>query len=262
MVDGIYESDEAYKATERQLEELLEKAFNQGAEEMESRGFKRRVGFGTRLALYHIDIANLWTRQGHPFTCRNIDTIIPACQDLNAAARAKGVPVIFSTTHDDVLNASVPSDMGLWSQKIPLETLDASTGAADIDSRIAPEPGELVITKKRASAFPGTFLNQFLTANRIDTLIVTGVTASACVRNTIEDAMAEGFRPIAVREAIGDRVAGTVAWNLFDIDNKFGDVESVGTVVDYLNNLPNFEDTVPTPTLAAGQPAQKLATSQ
>lgn len=250
MVDSIYSSDENYKAAEQQLEDLLNKAFGQGSEEMERRGFKRRVGFGTRPAVIHIDMANAWTRPGHAFTCRNMDTIIPACQDLNAAARAKGVPVIFVTTHYDVLDGSLPSDMGLWSQKIPLETLDASTGAADIDSRIAPQPGELIITKKRASAFPGTFLNQFLTANRIDTLIVTGVTASACVRNTIEDAMAEGFRPIAVREAIGDRVAGTVAWNLFDIDNKFGDVESVTTVVDYLNNLPNFEDTVPTPQLS------------
>ncbi|MCG7300266.1 isochorismatase family protein [Brevibacterium ravenspurgense] len=247
MVDEIYKSDSSYKDTERQLEEMLDQAFNQGAEEMKRRGFKRRVGFGTRPAVIHIDMANAWTRPDHAFTCRNMDTIIPACQDLNAAARAKGVPVIFITTTYEVLDTSLPSDMGLWSQKIPLETLDASTGAADIDSRIAPQEGELVITKKRASAFPGTYLNQFLTANRIDTLIVTGVTASACVRNTVEDAMAEGFRPIVVREAVGDRVAGTVAWNLFDIDNKFGDVENLSTVVDYLSNLPNFEDTVPTP---------------
>ncbi|MGY5318092.1 isochorismatase family protein [Neomicrococcus lactis] len=249
MSEEIYKSDAEYKETEAQLEALLEKAFGQGSAEMKARGFKRRVGFGTRPAVIHIDMANAWTRPDHAFTCRNMDTIIPACQDLNAAARAKGVPVIFITTAYDVLDASLPSDMGLWSQKIPLETLDASTGAADIDSRIAPEPGELIITKKRASAFPGTFLNQFLTANRIDTLIVTGVTASACVRNTVEDAMAEGFRPIVVKEAVGDRVAGTVAWNLFDIDNKFGDVENLSTVVEYLNNLPNFEDTVPTPAL-------------
>src|SRR5690625_37427 len=122
MVDGIYESDEAYKETERKREEMLDKAFNQGPEEMESRGFKRRVAFGPRPAVIHIDMANAWTRPGHAFTCRNMDTIIPACQDLNAAARAKGVPVIFITAHYDVLNASIPSDMGLWSQKIPLET--------------------------------------------------------------------------------------------------------------------------------------------
>ncbi|WP_260849459.1 hypothetical protein [Kocuria marina] len=34
-------------------------------------------------------------------------------------------------------------------------------------------------------------------------------------------------------------------WNLYDIDNKFGDVESTDSVVDYLNGLPRFEDTVP-----------------
>src|SRR5699024_12806272 len=78
------------------------------------------------------------------------------------------LPIFFITTHYNVLNASVPSDMGLWSQKIPLETLDASTGAADIDSRIAPQPGELVITKKRASAFPGTFLNQDRKSTRLN----------------------------------------------------------------------------------------------
>jgi N-carbamoylsarcosine amidase len=49
--------------------------------------------------------------------------------------------------------------------------------------------------------------------------------------------MAEGFRPIAVKECIGDRIPGAVAWNLFDIDAKFGDVETVDTCVDYLNKL-------------------------
>ena len=39
------------------------------------------------------------------------------------------------------------------------------------------------------------------------------------------DGVAEGFRPIVVREAVGDRVPGVVEWNLFDIDAKFGDVE-------------------------------------
>jgi maleamate amidohydrolase len=52
--------------------------------------------------------------------------------------------------------------------------------------------------------------------------------------------LAEGFRTIAVRECIGDRVPGAVAWNLFDIDAKFADVESVDTCVNYLNNVDGF----------------------
>ena len=243
------------KDIETQLNELLEKAFAIGAEEYKERGFKRRVGYGTRPAVIHIDMANAWTRPGHQFSCKNMETIIPACQDLNEAARAKGVPVIYTTTAYDITDVSLPSDMGLWSQKIPVEVLDPSSDAVKIDDRIAPQPGELVITKKRASAFPGTNLQQFLTVNRIDTVIITGVTAAGCVRHTVEDAIAEGFRPIVVREAVGDRVPGVVAWNLFDIDAKFGDVEPLANVVKYLNELPDFVDTVPTPQIQITQPA-------
>jgi nicotinamidase-related amidase len=106
-----------------------------------------------------------------------------------------------------------------------------------IDSRIAPIEGEFVMLKKRASGFSGTPLAGYLRAAGVDTIIVTGVTATACVRTTICDGLAEGFRTIAARECIGDRVPGAVAWNLFDIDAKFADVESVQTCVDYLERV-------------------------
>ncbi len=57
---------------------------------------------------------------------------------------------------------------------------------------------------------------------------------SACVRISVEDAIAEGFRPIVVREAVGDRIEGAVEWNLFDVDAKFADVEPLDAVLDYL----------------------------
>jgi len=229
--------------SDSELERLLEQTFDRDSDEYATRGFQRRVGYGSRPAVVHIDMANAWTRPGHSFSCEKMDTIIPACQDLNAAARAKGVPVIFTTTAYEVTDPTKPSDMGLWVNKIPVEMLPEGSEAVQIDSRIAPEPGELVITKKRASAFPGTNLQQFLTANRIDTVIVTGVTAAGCVRHTVEDAIAEGFRPIVVREAVGDRVEGVVAWNLFDIDAKFGDVEPLSDVLAYLERLPKFDET-------------------
>jgi len=56
-------------------------------------------------------------------------------------------------------------------------------------------------------------------------------------RDSSANAIAEGFRPIVVREAVGDRVPGVVEWNLFDIDSKFGDVESVDDVVKYLEGI-------------------------
>jgi nicotinamidase-related amidase len=119
---------------------------------------------------------------------------------------------------------------------VPVETLKNGSKAVAIDDRIAPLPTEQLIVKKRASAFHGTYLAGFLRAAEVDTVIITGVTCSACVRNTVEDAIAEGFRPIVVRECVGDRIAGAVEWNLFDIDAKFGDVEPLEAVLKYLQS--------------------------
>jgi hypothetical protein len=94
--------------------------------------------------------------------------------------------------------------------------------------------------KKRASAFSGTPLAGYLRSCGVDTILVTGVTATACVRTTICDGLADGFRTIAVKECIGDRVPGAVAWNLYDIDAKFADVEPVDTCVNYLSNVEGF----------------------
>ena len=45
---------------------------------------------------------------------------------------------------------------------------------------------------------------------------------------------------IVVREAVGDRVPGVVEWNLFDIDSKFGDVEPLERVLEYLEGIDPF----------------------
>ena len=204
------------------------------------RGFQRRVGFGRRPALLHIDLANAWTRPGHAFSCDGMDTIIPAVQALNEAGRAKGIPIVYTTTaYEDVEGPN--SDMGLWVHKIPVELLQLGTDAVEIDERIAPQAGELVIVKKRASGFHGTHLSSYLNAQGVDTVIITGVTMAGCVRHTTEDAIAEGFRPIVVREAVGDRVPGVVEWNLFDIDAKFGDVEPLERVLEHLAGIERFE---------------------
>jgi nicotinamidase-related amidase len=219
-----------------EITQALAKVFSADSDLYRGRGFMRRVGFGERPALVVIDLANAWTRPGNPFSCDGMDVIIPGVQRLLAASRAKDVPVVYTTTAYAVTDGP-NTDMGLWHRKIPLEALQLGTDAVAIDERIAPEPGEQVIVKKAASAFHGTHLSGFLRAARVDTLVVTGVTMAGCVRHTVEDAIAEGFRPIVVRECVGDRVAGVVEWNLFDIDAKFGDVESLERVLDYLAGL-------------------------
>lgn len=219
--------------TSEEVKNALNVLFKANSTLYQERGFQRRIGYGKKPALINIDLANAWTRPGYAFTCDGMETIIPGVQALLQAFRARGLPVVYTTTAYTVTEGP-NSDMGLWNHKIPVEVLAEGSEGVKIDDRIAPLPNEMVIVKKRASGFNGTFLNGYLKSCGVDTIIVTGVTAAACVRHTIEDGIAEGFRPIAVRECVGDRIAGAVEWNLFDIDAKFGDVEPLENVLTYL----------------------------
>ena len=210
--------------------------FKTNADFYKTRGFQRRIGNGKKPALLIIDLANVWTGPGNAFTCDNMEEIIPANQNLLEAFGRRGLPIIYTTTAYDVTDRNVPGDMGFWHMKIPVEVLAVGSEAAAIDSRIAPQKGEHVIVKKRASAFHGTCLSGTAENMGVDTVVVTGVTAAACVRHTIEPAIADGIRPIAVKEGIADCVAGAVEWNLFDIDAQFGDVEPLKNVLAYLDS--------------------------
>ncbi|MGH8986904.1 MAG: isochorismatase family protein [Acidimicrobiia bacterium] len=227
-----------------EITQALEKVFSADSELYRGRGFMRRVGFGERPALVNIDLANAWTRPGNPFSCDGMEVIIPGVQRLLTAARAKDAPVVYTTTAYAVTDGP-NTDMGIWHRKIPLEALRLGTDAVAIDERIAPAAGEQVIVKKAASAFHGTHLSGILKAAGVDTVVVTAVTMAGCVRHTVEDAIAEGFRPIVVRECVGDRVAGVVEWNLFDIDAKFGDVEPLERVLDYLDGVTQWREAQP-----------------
>ncbi|MEL6235208.1 MAG: isochorismatase family protein [Pseudomonadota bacterium] len=222
------------------LDALLQQAFDESTRIYRERGFARRIGFGKRPALISVDLANAWTRPGNPFTCEGIDDrVMPAMQQLLEACRAHGHPVVHITTAYQITDIENPNtDMGLWHKKIPIEAVNLKDERLwAIDSRIAPIEGEWVMMKKRASGFSGTPLAGYLRGLGVDTILVTGVTATACVRTTICDGLAEGFRTIAVKEAIGDRVPGAVAWSLYDIDAKFADVETTQTCVDYLETV-------------------------
>src|SRR5260221_5121183 len=134
------------------IKAALAQIFSADSALYQTRGFQRRIGFGKRPALINIDLANAWTRPGHAFSCEGMDVIIPGVQKLLTAFRARKLPIVYTTTAYDVTEGP-NTDMGLWHHKIPAELLKTGSDAAAIDERIAPRPDELVIVKKRASAF-------------------------------------------------------------------------------------------------------------
>jgi maleamate amidohydrolase len=80
-------------------------------------------------------------------------------------------------------------------------------------------------------------LTEVLNAEGIDTLIITGVSTSGCIRATCVDAISSGFIPIVVSDACGDRHQAPHDANLFDMNAKYGDVVDENAVIKYLKDL-------------------------
>ena len=89
---------------------------------------------------------------------------------------------------------------------------------------IAPEPGDIVIHKPTASSFYRTDFDEQLRAAGVDSLVVAGCTTSGCVRATVVDAHARGFKVNVVEDGVFDRGQTTHAINLFDMQAKYADV--------------------------------------
>lgn len=102
---------------------------------------------------------------------------------------------------------------------------------------VAPREGEPVITKQYASAFFGTSLAATLSFHGVDTVVLTGVSTSGCVRASAVDALQHGFIPLVVRDAVGDRGRAQHEANLFDIQAKYGEIASEIETIDYLRGL-------------------------
>ena len=129
-------------------------------------------------------------------------------------------------------------DAGIWALKQSgARTLTAGSEAVKVDPRLGMQPKDIVLMKKYASCFFGTDLVPRLNSRRIDTLIITGCTTRGCVRATAVDAVQNGFRPMVVREAVGDRSVAAHEQSLFDLNAKYADVVSLDETLQYLKTV-------------------------
>jgi maleamate amidohydrolase len=201
------------------------------AEFFQQRGFGQRIGFGERPALLVVDMVRAFT-DPEMMLGSNLDSQIAAIQPLLATAHERSVPVIFSTVVYEDENLK---DAGIFGRKQKgSSTLRAGSEGVKVDARLDFRKTDTLLVKKYASCFFGTDLVSRLLADRVDTLILTGCTTSGCVRATAVDACQWGFRPMIVREAVGDRSRAAHEQSLFDLDAKYGDVVSLDQTLAYL----------------------------
>lgn len=204
------------------------------AEFFQQRGFGQKLGFGQRPALLIVDMVKAFTNPEMPLGA-NLDRQIEAIELLLRAAHDGGAPVIFSTVSYDDEHLK---DAGIFGMKQKgSATLRAGTEGVRVDPRLDFRQTDSLLVKKYASCFFGTDLVSRLLVRGIDTLIVTGCTTSGCVRASAVDACQIGFRPMVVREAVGDRSQSAHDQSLFDLNAKYADVVSLQETLQYLSTL-------------------------
>lgn len=214
----------------------------------EASGYGARAGFGERPALLVIDVSTNFTGERPQPILEMIKTWHNGCGEegwvaighikrLLAACRSKAVPVIYTTGE----RRSDGSDLGSWGLKNArfLEDYEREERGNAIVPDVAPLAGELVIKKQKPSAFFGTPLMSYLVERKIDTLLMTGVSTSGCVRASVIDAFSYNYRVVVVEEGCYDRSQASHAINLCDMNAKYADVVAVQEAIRYVERLPD-----------------------
>jgi nicotinamidase-related amidase len=201
--------------------------------------YHRDTYVGERAALVAIDLYEMAYQGGnkpvaevsktYPSSCGEYAwNAIPPTQRVFAAARAAGIPIFYSTgeTREDAKPTAVRATNR---RQIP--------NAADlfaIRPEFAPQPGDVVIRKLRASAFFGTPLVAHLTQLGIQSIIMFGESTSGCLRASAVDAYSHGYHVTLVEECCYDRSLISHQINLFDLHHKYADVMHADEVVAHL----------------------------
>ncbi len=202
---------------------------------------ERSVGFGdghlrpTRnVALIVVDMMAGYLERNGPFYHSSYTPLALRMEESLAKWRSREFPVIFT-------RVSYPrglEDAGVFGEKVPgLASFTEGLTHGEFISSISPRDADLVITKKYASSFFGTTLSTDLHCMGVDTVVVTGVSTSGCVRATVVDAIQYGFTPIVASDLVGDRSESIQSANLFDLGLKYADVLEFSQVLDLLDRL-------------------------
>ncbi|WP_406415075.1 isochorismatase family protein [Streptomyces sp. NBC_01614] len=196
-------------------------------------GLDGHLAPGRSPALLLVDPARAYVDPACPLYA-GVEPAVEAMRALLAAARGAGIRVVVTR----VRFRPDGGDGGVFFRKVPtLRVFAEGSPQGDFIDGLAPVADELTVTKQYPSAFFGTALAAYLTANRVDTLLIGGLTTSGCVRASALDAMQHGFVPVVVEEAVGDRDPDVHAANLFDIRHKIGEVWPLERVTGYLDGM-------------------------
>lgn len=194
-------------------------------------GFGAPQAFGDRPALIVIDVTLAFTGsrpqpvadaiREYPTACGDIAwDALPRIASLLALFRHRNWPVVF--TRSDSLDQTFA---GSATKRVRSKPAPAS--GQQFPAEIAPLESEWVLEKAKASCFFATPLTSYLQMQKLDTLVICGVSTSGCVRASVVDSCSYGYTTFVVDDCCFDRSRFAHAANLFDMSAKYASVVSL-----------------------------------
>ena len=176
--------------------------------------------------LYHRDygagprLRQLGTFETHAYMFDRIDaTVVPNTARLLAACRRTGVHVFY--TRNAALAGDGADRAPGWrrpGKELGVNWCVAGSKEAEILDELAPEPGEVVLSKTSSGAFASTAIDAMLRHMGVTTLICCGVATNYCVETTVRAASDHGYEVVMVSDACAARTAAQerMAWEVLD----------------------------------------------
>ena len=180
-----------------------------------------------RMAVLVIDMQHEFVDEGAPIECPGGRDIIPDIQKLLNAARAKGVPVIYTQE----AHRAEKVDFGLELQGDEPEHCLEGTLGVEIVPALAMQPGDFLIVKRRYSAFFATDLDILLRGLEVNLLVLTGVATDVCVRATAQDAQQLNYRVIVPPECVAGTSVARHEAALENVRYLFGKIRPLDQVL-------------------------------
>jgi nicotinamidase-related amidase len=211
-------------------------------------GYGKRGGFGTRPALFIIDVQYNFCgdkpedileglKQYRTHCGREAWRAVEHIAPLLELAREKNIPVFYteSARRPDMIDSGVQVEKSHRGREA---TVIEGTHATETVEVLAPRTQDILIAKRKPSCFFGTIFMSHLNFLDVDTLLLVGCTTSGCLRATCVDAYSFNFKVVIPEECAFDRFEASNAINLFDMNCKYADVIPSADVANYLRQLP------------------------
>ena len=163
--------------------------------------------------------------------------VLDAWVRMIAAARAAGVPVIYTTPVSRGDGADVvllPTDLSAETGVPPLTNAVEGTAEAGFPDEIAPRPEDYVFLKRRPSAFYGTGVVELLRMLRRDTIIIGGGATNRGVETSVREAFNFDLASVVVRECCWSSDAAAHAYSLDKAMKMYARIRSLDQVAAML----------------------------